>query len=187
MARLTSNSVSGFCLSRFYQEFSTLLPILCQKFIRFFPQFLESHMSELEPSEEVKTRLKGRVKGYPKLSRKNALLLPYKSEIGELRARNAAYDDIRLILAEENIIVSLNTIYRFCRDVLGEKSDQPTKIRAAKVVTPTVQPVLLSTTIPPATDQTSIQAALQEQRRERLPGLWGRRKRGPRIADSKNL
>lgn len=140
-------------------------------------------MSEQTPPDEIKTRLKGRMKSYPKLSPKNALLLPYKSEIGELRARNAAYDDIRLILAEENIIVSLNTLYRFCRDVLGEKTNKPKKPRAAKVSAPTVQPVLPPPTSPPA----SIQAALQEQRRERLPGLWGRRKRGPRIADSKNL
>jgi hypothetical protein len=32
----------------------------------------------------------------------------------------------------------------------------------------------------------SIQTALQEQR-ARFPGPWSRRKRGPRIADSKNL
>ena len=135
-------------------------------------------MSEQKPFEEIKLRLKGRVNGYQaKLSPKNALLLPFKTEIKELRSRNAAYDDIRLILAEENIIVSINTLYRFCRDVLGEKSDGPHKSRAPKN-SPTPSP--------PANTETSIQAALQE-RRERLPGLWGRRKRGPHIADSKNL
>lgn len=135
-------------------------------------------MSEQKPFEETKLRLKGRVNSYQaKLSPKNALLLPFKTEIKELRARNAAYDDIRLILAEENIIVSTNTLYRFCRNVLGEKSDGPHKSRAPKN-----SPM----PSPPANAQTSIHAALQE-RRERLPGLWGRRKRGPHIADSKNL
>ena len=136
-------------------------------------------MGEQKPFEEIKLRLKGRVNGYQsRLSPKNALLLPFKTEIKALRTRNAAYDDIRLILAEENIIVSLNTLYRFCRDVLGEKVAQPPKVRSSKEPPSTIQPVL-----PPLA---SVQATLQE-RRERLPGLWGRRKRGPRIADSKNL
>jgi hypothetical protein len=140
-------------------------------------------MNEQKPFEEIKIRLKGRANAYQsKLSPKNSLLLPFKAEIKALRARNAAYDDIRLILAEENIIVSLNTLYRFCRDVLGEKSDGPPKSRAPKNSPPKISPM----PSPPAEAHTSIQAALQE-RRERLPGLWGRRKRGPRIADSKNL
>jgi hypothetical protein len=141
-------------------------------------------MSEQNPSDEVMSRLTSRAKMFkrqppPKL----AALLPFKAQIKELRARNAAYDDIRLILVEEKIMVTLDAIYRFCRDVLGEKPNQPHKVRLAKKSPPTVQPGLPS---PPANAQTSIQAVLQE-RRERLPGLWGRRKRGPRIADSKNL
>jgi hypothetical protein len=140
-------------------------------------------MSEPGSSDAVKARLKGRVHGYQsKLSPRNTLLLPFKTEIGELRARNAAYDDIRLILAEENIVVSISTIHRFCRDVLGEKSNEPKIQRVPKTSPPAVQTALPSPANPPA----SIQTALLEQR-ERLPGLWGRRKRGPRIADSKNL
>lgn len=140
-------------------------------------------MSEQDPSDDVMSRLTSRAKTFkrqppPKL----AALLPFKAQIKELRARNAAYDDIRLILAEEKIIVTLDAIYRFCRDVLGEKSNQPSKARSSKHSPITVQPALPS----PASVQPSIQTALQE-RRERLPGLWGRRKRGPHIADSKNL
>jgi hypothetical protein len=140
-------------------------------------------MNEPSPSDGVQSRLTKRATGFkPELPRKLAVLLPFKTQIKELRARNAAYDDIRLILAEENIVVTLDAIYRFCRDVLGEKSDRPSKSRAPKVASPAVQPALPS----PANTPASIQAAIQE-RRERLPGLWGRRKRGPRIADSKNL
>jgi hypothetical protein len=141
-------------------------------------------MNEPKPADGVQTRLTRRVTNYkPELPRKLAVLLPYKSQIKELRARNAAYDDIRLILAEENIMATLDAVYRFCRIVLQEKNDQLPKSRAPKISAPTVQPVLP----PPANPPASIQAALQEQRRERLPGLWGRRKRGPRIANSKNL
>jgi hypothetical protein len=140
-------------------------------------------MTEPSLSDGVQSRLTKRATSFkPELPPKLAALLPYKSQIKELRARHAAYDDIRLILAEENIIVTLDAVYRFCRDVLGEKPNEPKKSRAVKTSPPTVQPVLPPPTNPPA----SIQTALQE-RRERLPGLWGRRKRGPRIADSKNL
>ncbi|MGH7975417.1 MAG: hypothetical protein ACREC8_02010 [Limisphaerales bacterium] len=117
----------------------------------------------------------------PKLSRKFKLLLPLKSHIEALLAKRASYDDIRTLLKEANVVVSKNTIYRFCREVIGQK---PVRHPAAeKKELPKIAPVLLS----PASTPTNIQAALQEQRRERLPGLWGRRKRGPRIADSKNL
>jgi hypothetical protein len=134
-------------------------------------------MSEPKPVGEVKTRLKMQVERYRKQSPKNALLLPYLSEIRELRARNAAYDDIRLILAEEKIIVSLNTLYRFCRAVLGEKFNKSPKQRPPKS-SPGVQPAS-----PPSI---TIQAGLQQQRKL-IPGPWSRRKPGPRIADSKNL
>lgn len=155
------------------------MPNIYRKFARNFRQLFDGFMSETQSSEDIKTRLKGQLKGYPKLPKQQALLFPFKNEIEELRARNAAYDDIRLILEQENIVVSLNTLYRFCRDVLGEKKDTPAKSHLPKS-TP-VQPV------PQSTD--SIQTALREQmdRRERIPGLLSRRKRGPRIADSKNL
>jgi hypothetical protein len=144
-------------------------------------------MSESGSFDEIKARLKERINGYQsKLAPQRAVLLPFKAEIKELRSRQAAYDDIRLILARENIIVSTSTVYRFCRDVLGEKSNEPKKPRSAKASPSTAAPVV-SPPINPLNQPTSIQAALQEQRRDRLPGLWGRRKRGPRIADSKNL
>ena len=136
-------------------------------------------MSE-QPREQSKARVRTKIKQYPKLTKSNALLFPYRNEIRALRTRDAAYDDIRLILAEENVVVSLNTLYRFCRDVLGEKAAAPLTPRSPEPAEPA------STPAPVAIRPNSLQTALQE-RRERLPGVWGRRKRGPRIADSKNL
>jgi len=136
-----------------------------------------------QPREQSKARLRTKIKQYPKLTKSNARLFPYRNEIRALRARDAAYDDIRLILAQENVVVSLNTLYRFCRDVLGEKTaPKPTHPphQGVSIISPaSVQP-------PASAVPASFQTALQD-RRERLPGLWGRRKRGPRIADSKNL
>jgi hypothetical protein len=136
-------------------------------------------MSEQNSSDEIVNRLTQRATGYkPKLPPKLAQLLPFKMQIKELRARRAAYDDIRLILAEEKIIVSLNAIYRFCRDVIGEKTVRLHKPRPPKDSPSKAIPVL-----PPPE---KIEATLREQR-QRFPGPWSRRKPGPRIADSKNL
>jgi hypothetical protein len=116
----------------------------------------------------------------PKLARKLKLLLPLKSHIEGLLAKRASYDDIRVLLKEANVTVSKNTVYRFCREVIG----RPPLRKSAddkKEILKTLPPLPS-----PASTSTNIQSALQE-RRERLPGLCGRRKRGPRIADSKNL
>jgi hypothetical protein len=124
-------------------------------------------------------RLTKRANGYkPELPPKLAQLLPFKTQIKELRARSAAYDDIRLILAEEKIIVSRDAVYRFCHTVLGEKSGHSDKSRPPETSPSKVPPVLPS--------PEKIEATLREQR-ESIPGPWSRRKRGPRIADSKNL
>lgn len=140
-------------------------------------------MSE-HPREQSKARVRTKIRQYPKLTKSNALLFPYRNEIRALRARDAAYDDIRLILAEENVVVSLNTLYRFCRDVLGEAITAEPEQRTPKDQTPANPLPAFQQPAPVA--PVSVQSVLQE-RRERLPGVWGRRKRGPRIADSKNL
>lgn len=136
-------------------------------------------MSENLPTGDTKTRFDELANGYqPKSPPKQAQLLPFKTQIQELRKREAAYDDIRLLLEDVGVSVSLNTVYRFCRDVIGEKSNRPRKARSPKHPTSINSPVQ-----PPPV---GIQTALRENR-ERFTGPWMRRKRGPRIADSKNL
>lgn len=139
-------------------------------------------MSDTSESTHDSNHFGGLASNYPpKLPRKFRLLLPLKNHIEGLLAKRASYDDIRTLLKAANIVVSKNTVYRFCREVIGQKpvrQPAPEKKEIPKTV-----PILA----PSASAPTNIQAALQEQRRERLPGLWGRRKRGPRIANSKNL
>lgn len=130
----------------------------------------------------------GLASGYAtKLPRKLQLLLPLKSHIEGLLAKRASYDDIRILLAKANVVVSKNTVYRFCREVIGQKPmRQPIAQKREAPKVPSVSPLPI---YPAASSTRTIEATLQEQRnqQERLPGLWGRRKRGPRIADSKNL
>jgi hypothetical protein len=136
-------------------------------------------MGDNSSSEEARVRFKELASGYqPKLPRKLALLLPFKTQIEELLAMQASYDDIRILLEDVKVTVSKDTVHRFCRKVIGQK---PVRQRSAG--TNVISPLKISPVQPPPE---SIQATLREQR-ERFPGPWSRRKRGPRIADSKNL
>ena len=188
MARLTSNFVRGFSGRNLFENWT--IPV--RKMFDFHPisVFLlddfwtisgRNFMTDNPASAPTPTNFGELASGYPpKLPRKLQLLLPLKGHIEGLLAKRASYDDIRTLLKEANVIVSKNTVYRFCREVIGHR---PAPQAATEInETPTITPVLP----PPAAAQTTIEAALQE-RRERLPGLWGRRKRGPRIANSKNL
>jgi hypothetical protein len=137
-------------------------------------------MSDNPSSEAVQTRFSDLASDYKiKLPRKLALLFPFKTQIEGLLAKQASYDDIRLLLEDVSVVVSKNTVYRFCRQVIGQKSVR----QYGKAGTKEISPLKIPPVSPPPE---SIQTALQEQR-VRFPGPWSRRKRGPRIADSKNL
>ena len=132
----------------------------------------ENHLVEATQSRFIEL-----ASGYKaKLPRKLALLLPFKCQIEGLLAKQASYDDIRLLLQDVEVVVSKNTVYRFCHQVIGQKAVR--QHNTGMKETPKISPVLSS--------PESIRTTLREQR-ERFPGPWSRRKRGPRIADSKNL
>jgi hypothetical protein len=136
-------------------------------------------MGDDDSSEAVQTRFTALASGYKtKLPRKLALLLPFKTQIEGLLARRASYDDIRILLEDVKIVVSKNTVYRFCRQVIGKKPARQSNAGAKEIL-----PLKISPVQPPPE---SIQASLREQRKL-IPGPWSRRKPGPRIADSKNL
>ena len=54
----------------------------------------------------------------PKLSAKFQKLLPFKDGIAELRRKGASYETIADILRNTNVVVSHDTVTRFCREVL---------------------------------------------------------------------
>ena len=137
-------------------------------------------MSDNSSSEEAHARFKKLASGFkPKLPRKLALLLPHKTQIEELLAMRASYDDIRILLEDADIEVSKDTVYRFCRKVIGRKPVRQRNADAKEITPFKISPVQQ----PPSE---SIQTSLREQRKL-IPGPWSRRKPGPRIADSKNL
>ena len=137
-------------------------------------------MGDNDSFEAVQTRFAALASGYKtKLPRKLALLLPFKIQIEGLLARQASYDDIRILLEDVKVVVSKNTVYRFCRQVIGQKLVRQRNAGAKEILPMKISPVQQ----PPSE---SIQASLREQRKL-IPGPWSRRKPGPRIADSKNL
>jgi len=137
-------------------------------------------MNDKSSSEEAQARFKKLASGFqPKLPRKLALLLPHKTQIEELLAMRASYDDIRILLEDAAIAVSKDTVYRFCRKVIGRKPVRQRNADAKEITPFKISPVQQ----PPSE---SIQTSLREQRKL-IPGPWSRRKPGPRIADSKNL
>ena len=140
-------------------------------------------MSNGTSSEATQNRFDELVNGYQaKLPHKLALLLPFKTQIEGLLAKQASYDDIRILLEDVNVVVSKNTIFRFCHTVVGrpirQRKPGTKEISQPKLPQFKPQPTKMSPGI--------IQAGLQQER-EQFPGPWSRRKRGPRIANSKNL
>jgi hypothetical protein len=122
----------------------------------------------------------------PKLPRKLALLLPFKAHIKELRTKRASCDAIRILLAEVNIVVSNDTVHRFCRDVIGQR---PSRSRHnGYSTTPQRKPnAPVAEAPPPGKSPLSPLPNHQTDEGKQSGVPWTPRKRGPRIADSMNL
>jgi hydrogenase maturation factor len=119
-------------------------------------------------SAEAKARFAEAVKNYtPPAPEKYRALNEVKESIIALRERKASYEIIRVMLHENaGIEVSHQTVARYCRDVLD--AAKPKKPRRPK--TPPTEPPAVA------------QGELAAHQSNGYP-----RKRGPHIADSKNL
>ena len=136
-------------------------------------------MSENRSTQDAQARFKELVSNFkPKLPRKLALLMPFKDHIKELLARRASHDDIRLILGSVKIIVSNDTVHRFCRRVIGQKAIRPYKPLPRKNS---------STKARSAAPSSSKTESKSQETLERYEGPWSKKKNGPRIANPKKL
>ena len=109
-----------------------------QKSVRFlsenYPILVRFFMGDNSSSEVAHARFKELANGYrPKLPRKLALLLPFKTQIEGLLAKQASYDDIRILLEDAKVIVSKDTVHRFCRQVIGQKAVRQRNAGAKKI------------------------------------------------------
>ena len=112
----------------------------------------------------------------PKLFRR---LLPFKDGIAELRQKRASYATIAELLTDEGIAVSRKTVTRFCRKFLAPES-------RSKREKDSIRPLQQAVGTAVALENQTVSAQLEE-RRAKVIGPWSPRKRGPRIADAKNL
>lgn len=119
-------------------------------------------------SAEAKARLTEAVKNYaPPAPEKYQALQEVKDCIAELRIKKASYQTIRAMLKENTgVEVSHQTIARYCRE----------RLDAARTKKPRHPKPL--TTEPLAAAQSELQSR---------PFIGSRRRRGPHIADTKNL
>jgi hypothetical protein len=113
-----------------------------------------------------------------RLPRKFALLLPFKTQIEDLRRKRASFDTIRILLADVGVVVSNDTVFRFCRDVINEA-----KPRSKRQTRPAqkIDDASRSGRLAPFEEQTFAESRVQ---RSIIATV---KRRGPRIADSKNL
>ena len=140
------------------------------------------YMSKPASSEERQTRFKELATGFqPKLSPKLTEMLPFKKYILELRNRKASYEVICSLLEDVDVFVSLDTIYRFCRDVIGVKTARPYKPRVRK------NPPANNLPTTPLIQRSGIDLPTPSKPRERYDGPWAKKKNVPRIANPKKL
>lgn len=124
---------------------------------------------------------------------KYASLLRLQNGITELRSKKASYRTIRDLLQSSGITVSLDTVARFCREIVERRQARPIKRKAhvrtasEKMSEGDKSPVGGSPERP--SEECSDVVQLIEQRRNEAPSdaATSLRKRGPRIADPKNV
>jgi hypothetical protein len=109
-------------------------------------------------------------------------LAGYRDEIAELRRKRASYDTISELLKIDGVNVSWKTVARFCHATLDSG-----RVRRRQESQKRTWPTSETDSAPSVRDASNGKAvALLKERREAV-GPWTPRKRGPRIADSKNL
>ena len=147
-------------------------------------------MNDQSVSADVKALFDAMVKNYtPKVSGKFRKLYQLQEGITELRSKGASCQVIASILREAHIIVSPDTIVRFCREVL-----EPTGFsRRKKKISPPAGKLPKTPQRPRATELKSAQGVTPNStqktphRAEQASGTEVARTKGPRIADPNNI
>ena len=135
----------------------------------------ESHNSAKKPFHQAAREYDNT----PKLFRR---LLPFKDGIAELRQKGASYATIAELLSDEGITVSRKTLTRFCRKFFASELRDKRDKGPPEAIRPSPRAVEAAI----ASENQTVSALLDE-RRAKVIGPWSPRKRGPRIADAKNL
>jgi hypothetical protein len=113
----------------------------------------------------------------------HALLMPHRESIAMLRSKGASYRSIAKILAAVQISVSLDTLSRFCRETIEQKSGRKGGRRSAKGTRSGPAEVPSYDSPPPSmSEKPAVKAEAQAVDPAAPP-----RGRGPRIADPSSI
>lgn len=129
--------------------------------------------SEFKPSKRDLFDIE--VRNYAEVpSPKFQTLEEYRQGITELRSKGVSYRAIAQILSRVGVTVSKDTVARYCHAIVDKKRSRPVDRRKS----PAIQPVEAS---PSPLNQTSLTPKAHP------PDDKPRKRRGPRIADPKNI
>ena len=134
----------------------------------------------METAESKKQSFREAAQAYDRTSKLFRELMKYKDDIAALRQKGASFDTIRELLQNDDVRVSWKTVSRFCRKVFGTERRRRRNAPSAQASDGAANGRQVEA------GAASLLAALNEQRTKVLRP-WTPRKRGPRIADSKNL
>jgi hypothetical protein len=142
-------------------------------------------MSHGHDAQESQNRVAEAAANYaPRCPPKYDELMQFKESIATLRRKGASYRTIMDILHTVKVSVSLDTVARFCREVIEQR--QPRKIKRR----PTVRPLSEPATEPPRPahpPDSRIAAGHREAPKPAPPDDAPVRSKGPRIADPANV
>ena len=147
---------------------------------------------------DSKTKLADAVREFsPLRPKKYAALWPFKDEIELLRSKKASCRVVRDLLQQANVTVSLDTVARFCREVLEGRQGRPaTKaagVRRVNGATSEARPTSERVASAPASEnptpasQKIVQLLSEQRPPEDAEAPNESRRRGPRIADPNNV
>jgi hypothetical protein len=134
----------------------------------------------MEAEQPKKQSFREAAQEYDRTPRLFRELMKYKDDIAALRQKGASFDTISELLQNDDLKVSWKTVSRFCRKVFGTEKRR----RKSSEAVPASEPV--ENRSKTGDGAVGLLTSLNEQRSKVL-GPWTPRKRGPRLANSKNL
>ena len=120
----------------------------------------------------------------PRCPPKYEVLMQFQDSIATLRRKGASYRTITDILHTVNVSVSLDTVARFCREVVEQR--QPRKTRRRAFVRPPSEPIMQATRGNHGSNtpkENGTRDRITDRPTKELPV----RTKGPRIADPTNV
>jgi hypothetical protein len=139
------------------------------------------------PKTEMYERFLQAARDYDGTSPAFRQLMGFKEGIAELRRKKASFETISELLKAEGVNLSWKTVARFCRQYLepgetGRRRKRRSGARPLRQDGPAVEKA-----DPPSPSERPSISEMLEAQRAKYEGPWIPKRRGPCIADSKNL